>query len=185
MKDINLFSHYVGNKRIYKKEFFYISIITATIFILLTTITLINMYKIKSLKNEIKMLESYLESENTKKKLAEIESKNNRFKIMKQYYNILVDINVKLMEQDIINTDFLEKIASTLPKDVYLNVMNISLDNLQIQGVAGSRISIAKLQHNLRELGLFSKVVVININEEKAQNRYIFSIKCVLKGSEG
>ncbi|SHH30564.1 Fimbrial assembly protein (PilN) [Caloranaerobacter azorensis DSM 13643] len=185
MKDINLFSHYIGNKKFYKKEFLYIGIIAATMFILLTTVTLTNIYKIKSLKNEIKMLESYLESENTKEKLAEIESKNNRFKIMKQYYNTLVDINEELKKQDIINTDFLEKIASTLPDDVYLNVMNISLDNLQIQGIANSRVSIAKLQHNLRELGLFSKVVVININEEKSQNRYIFSLKCILKGSEG
>ncbi|WP_069649463.1 PilN domain-containing protein [Caloranaerobacter ferrireducens] len=185
MKDINLFSYYVNNKWIYKKRFFYISIIAAIIFILLTTTTLINVYRIKSLRNEIKMLESYLESEDIKEKLAEIEKRNNRFKIMKQYYNTLVDINKKLKEQDIINTDFLEKITSTLPKDVYLNVMNISLDNLQIQGVADSRISIAKLQHNLRELGLFSKVVIININEERGQNRYIFSLKCVLKGSEG
>lgn len=185
MKDINLFSQYVNNKKIFKNEPFYISIIAAAVFILLTTTTLINIYKIKSLESEIKMLERYLESEDIKEKLAEIEKRNNRFKIMKQYYNTLVDINKKLKEQDIINTNFLEKITSTLPKDVYLNVMNISLDNIQIQGVANSRISIAKLQHNLRELGLFSKVVVININEQNGQNRFVFSLKCVLKGSEG
>ncbi|KPU28068.1 hypothetical protein TR13x_01640 [Caloranaerobacter sp. TR13] len=185
MKDINLFSHYVNNKKIYKKKLFSICIIAVAIFILLTTITFINIYKIRSLKSEIKMLEDYLKSQNTKEKLAEIEKRSNRFKIMQQYYNTLVEINKELEDQDIINTNFLEKITSTLPKDVYLNVMNVSLDNLQIQGVADSRISIAKLQHNLRELGLFSKVVVININEEKGQNRFVFSLKCVLKGSEG
>lgn len=185
MKDINLFSYYVNNKKIHKKKFFYISIISGIIFVLLTSITLVNMYKIKSLKKEIQMLEDYLESEDVKEKLAEIEERNNKFKIMKQYYDTLVEINKKLNEQDIINTNFLEKIASTLPKNVYFNVMNVSLDNLQIQGIADSRISIAELQHNLRKLGLFSEVVVLNINEEKGQNRFVFSLKCVLKGSEG
>jgi type IV pilus assembly protein PilN len=144
--------------------------------------TAFNMYEANKLEVEIAGLKNYLESQEVVKKSKEVKEKKRKMEVMNKYYNIVEEMNMDMDNIDIIGSDFMEKISSTIPKNLFIKTISITIEEAEMQGVADSRVPIAEFEHNLKGLDLFKNVHVSIINKEgEESSNYIFAIRCTLK----
>jgi len=185
MRDFNFFSSYIDQNKKSKNNNI---LIVSSIIILIVSMSGFTVYtnsKIKKVEEEKAKYEEYLNSEKVVKELAKVNEKKTKIEIMKKYYNAVSDINIEMNEADKINTILMDRISSKLPTNLFLKSMNIDGINVNIQGVAMNRTSIAELEYNLKELGIFDSVHISNISKESDETQnFTFALKCTLKGGE-
>lgn len=185
MKDFNFFSPYIETKKESTNKLFHLIIIITVIIGIFSSTFYIFYSKTMVLEKEIITLENYINSKSIIKKAREANIKRNRLKIMKEYYSIVEDINSSLEKSEIIDTYLLKRIASTLPKDLFIKTMSLTKEGLQIQGVANNRVAIAEFEHNLKELEKLTNIHIIRVNKEaENRNNFIFSLIAQFEGVE-
>ncbi|SHH46283.1 PilN domain-containing protein [Tepidibacter thalassicus] len=189
MKDFNFFSPYIDANRTSRKNIlvgtliFALLIITASFFSIWTSI------KMKNLEKEKLFYEEYLNSKDVIKKVKEINEKKRKIEVMKKYYNLVTDINLKMENADKINTTLMREVESCLPQDVFFKSITVNGLSVQIKGVSKSRTSVAELEHELKDLEIFDSVHVFNINKKSSEENeefkdFTFTVKCTMKGGE-
>ncbi|SHJ82734.1 PilN domain-containing protein [Tepidibacter formicigenes] len=188
MKDFNFFSPYIDANKTSKRNNL-IGILSFILFIMIiSSFSIWTNMKIKNLEKEKASYEEYLNSEEVTKKIKEINEKNRKIEVMKKYYDSVMDINVKMVEADKINTILMGQIASSLPQDVFFKSVTIDGVSVQIKGVSKRRTSIAELEHELKDLDIFDSVHVSNISKKEQYdeelNDFTFTLKCTMKDGE-
>lgn len=182
MKTFNFFSPYIKDIRSRQNKKIRLSLLIMLIVIVPLSLLPYYHFKIQKLEKEILQIESILQSRQNKEKISEIIEKEHKFQIMEKYYDILSEIDLKINSFNKINRDLLQIISSAVPPEVYFETLSLSSGELEIQGRAKDNISIAKFEHNLRSLGIFSSIHISTIHIS-ADNRlvYDFSATCKLK----
>lgn len=92
-------------------------------------------------------------------------------------------MEAELEAKSIISSSLINKLNIDIPHEVYLDMMNITMEYVSLSGTGKSRNSIAQYEHNLVKLGIF-KDVFINIIEIKTEvgSGYKFTADCLLAG---
>lgn len=138
--------------------------------------------KTVTLEKEFTTLEAYLNTPEVIKKVNEVEEKKKKLNEMKKYFSILEQINKNIDSVYVMNSAFIEKIAGVLPKELFINNLSVTLEDLQIQGTSNNRVAIAELEHNLKDLEMFYSVHISTISKEsKESSNYIFNLICIFK----
>lgn len=185
MRDFNFFSSYIDQNKKSKNNNILIVLSIIILIACMSGFTVYTNIKIKKVEEEKAKYEEYLNSEKVVAELKKVNEKKTKIKIMKKYYSAVSDINIDMNEADKINTILMDRISSKLPTNLFLKSMNIDGINVNLKGVAMNRTSIAELEYNLKDLGIFDSVHISNISKESDETQnFTFALKCTLKGGE-
>ncbi|MFZ5353578.1 MAG: PilN domain-containing protein [Bacillota bacterium] len=185
MKDFNFFSPYIEQKSTTNKKHSYFIIAGAVIAAFALAFFAFNIYRISSMQKQLKQLEAYLNSEVTQKSLAEYKLTQEKVKVLKEYQSMVEDVNRRIDINDRINTELLGKLNENLPRNVFLEVISIQDDIVQLQGISKDRIAIAECVYKLKQNKVFKSVLIENINKvSEGGSSYTFNLVCELGVSE-
>ena len=181
MKDFNFFEPYIKNEILSRNKRLAITLSAIIISFIMVIVYITNGIYITNEKKQIAILQNMLSSKNAQHAIEELNLEEKKFAILQDYYSKVSTIKKDIMNKNKIDNEFIDKILSTIPQKVYFNSMSINSKSIQIQGYANSRISIAELEHNLKELKIFSKVYIPAISANEDKNKFVFSITCALE----
>lgn len=196
--DFNFFEPFIEKSKGEKKKYNFViaAVILAAVFI---TSFLWNLVQAKNTQKEIDRTRNIVESYDTKVKLAEIEKLNKKYDVLNKYFAQAYIISGAIENKDVVGSELIGKICSTLPKTVSFKSFSINVGEkgsggaIQIQGIAQTRINAAELQNNLKALDEIKEVQVTNINNvsdtgvnnnTNVSPQYTFTIKCMLKDAD-
>lgn len=187
MRDFNFFAPYIGKNKSDKNKNLYIRITAVVVVGFIGATLLWNSISLLMLNRDIKNLNSELNKPDKVEKLRQAEILNNKQEILNKYYAGLENIFTDVENRNRISSELMADLSSTMPKGVSFKSMNLDGQTIQIQGEAGSRVAIAELQHNLKQLEFVAEVSVSTINDGSgsgSQGAYSFALKCTLKDVE-
>ncbi|MFZ5966247.1 MAG: PilN domain-containing protein [Bacillota bacterium] len=182
MLDLNFFSPYIKESKISKSKEYMIAAIAVVAAIVVIGFSVNNMMKIKKIEAEIMQMEQFINDKETIEKLADVTEKKKKMEIMNFYYTAVEKINEQINSIDRIDSALFDSIESAMPQDAFLKMVSIAEQEIQLQGIAKNRSTVAELEHNLIELGIFESVHVNMIQEEATESaNQSFTMKCTLK----
>lgn len=179
MKDINFFSPYIEVRKNKVAKKMKIGVTVGALAIVIGGFEIWVLVQKENINDEIKLMNEYLSSPTTIEKIKEVGDGKAKLEVMNQYYNVAEKVIKKLQGTDKINTRLIEEISSSLPQNIYLQVLSIAQNSIQLQGLSDKRTSIAEFEYNLKVINNFEDVHVMNIGE--SEEGYLFSIKCLIK----
>ncbi|HEY8805345.1 MAG TPA: PilN domain-containing protein [Clostridium sp.] len=182
MNDLNFFDPYIGSRKDFKKEYFYASILSIGLVLLISFAYVFNYFTIRELNSEIKNVQQNLNSKENVVKIKEIENKEKKLVIMNKYYSIVSNISDGLKSNDFVGSKAINKINSCVPKGVYFKVMTLNSSSVQLQAEAKDRETIAVFERSLKNLDIIKEVHIDSINSSSTENKNLtFSVNCILK----
>lgn len=184
MIDINLFSPYIEEEKESKNKYLYI--LTGLISVILVTGIYIGWYfhTINKLEKDIAQMSSYLSSKKIQGKLTELEGKREQLVILEDYYSSVKGINGQIEKANIINTDIINNINSSIPKSIYFDSMKIADRIVEIHGISDSRTSLAEFQDELSSKKIFSNVYITSISRDQLADKYVFVLTLLVEGDK-
>ena len=139
--------------------------------------------KVYSLNNEAEYLDSIINNPVYQEKYKEVQKLETRIGVLRDYKNIVVALNTQLGKTDVIQTDLLIGLSSTVPVDTNISNMSINGNNISIQGTSLVRESVAQLTKNLKDLEITDTVHVPSIirSETEGVENYNFTVNIITK----
>lgn len=188
-RDFNFFYPYIGKEKKNKDKNLYIIIASSVILTGIIISSTWNYVHINNTKKEIEQMKKVINLPESRAKLAQSEKLSKKEDILKKYYYHVQIISAAINKKELISSNLMRKVSSAIPQSVSFKTISVNEDNVQIQGIAGSRVNIAEFQHNLKDVDVIKDVQVMTINENSnsnavntAENKtYTFTLKCTLK----
>ncbi|UWG98588.1 PilN domain-containing protein [Dehalobacter sp. DCM] len=180
MQQINLFNPYLNKKKLQPNQRIMIGggIVVALIILSLA----FNLIAAMMVRSEIGKQEAYLSSEVVQKDRAALTQAQVDLAKMGTYLTTVNEIAQGLKKSDKLNRSLLDQIAATVPAGLSFQSLAVTEQkSVAIQGTAPSRDTVAELQHNLTQSGLFANVQVVNINRDSGSGSYKFNLEGTLK----
>ena len=181
--DMNLLSDIIKTKQKRLKN-----VATGTLVLGLIALALVFYFldyslKIYSLNNEIDYFDSIIDNPVYQAKYQEVQQLETRIGVLRDYKNIVVALNTQLGKTDVIQTDLLIALSSTVPVDTNISNMSINGNNIAIQGTSLVRESVAQLTKNLKDLEITDNVHVPSIVRSEAEgvDNYNFTVNIITK----
>ncbi|WP_066890164.1 PilN domain-containing protein [Clostridium nigeriense] len=178
MTDMNFFAPYQGQKKEEKNKSIYVYSLVGFLSVAVIGSFVWNTTNIILLNNKIKEYNSKLESAEVKEKLAIWEDISRKSNILAKYDNGLNEIIGGLKTREVVTTELLNKLSSSLPSEVTFNSININNKEIDIQAVSTSRVAIGEIEHNLKNLNNIQDIYIGGITGTEI---FTFDIKCSLK----
>ncbi len=136
----------------------------------------------KGIENEIERQDAFLTSEETLAGIRAVEEKRLMIESLQRYYQAMESILMELEVLSTIGTDYIAMITTTLPEDLFFQSLSMTNNQLQIQGMAPNRQTIAEYLHNMDALGIFEDVHISNIGRTSEEaSEYTFVLSCRVK----
>ncbi|KLE17179.1 PilN domain-containing protein [Clostridium sp. C8] len=181
IRDMNFFSPYQGQKKEQKNKNIYVYSMAGFLSVVIVGTLAWNSTNILLLNNKIKNYNEKLEQEDVKEKISKWDDISKKNDILTKYDTELSKIVGALNTREVVTTDLLDKLSSSLPTEVTFNSINITNTEISIQAVSTSRVAIGEIEHNLKKLNIIQDVYIGGISGDE---QYTFDIKCVLKDVE-
>lgn len=178
-QDINFFSTYLSKKEQTKNQNRYGYFLGATTLLIILGAFIIQSVQEFRLSSKINELNEALNSKEIQEQIVESDRVYEMLEVLDQYdqeLNILVD---NIMSRDLITTQLLNQISSTIPSDVTFSGLSINDTTITMQASSQSRTAIAEVQHNLKQLSFIKDVYIGSISAEAP---YSFSLSCTING---
>lgn len=182
MRDFNFFNYLIKKKNSRNLRYMNLILIVGGFMVAMIVVYLINFGIIQKLKLDIEDRKESIDYQASEEMQASVDAKERELQILRQYDTIVTGVDTILGDNDSINALLLSKISSTMPQSVKFDSINISSESLSITGTSSSRISIGELEHNMKEIGLFSFVHIGNISFDGTS--YTFDISCAIEEVE-
>lgn len=187
MRDFNFFSSYLGEKKAYRKKYA-IGAVFVAILLLLSGVYWSMEMKKQKLQSEIQAMQAFINSPELIEAKEEIHITQKQLGILREYYQAVESVETAVNGMERIGSSLIEELNSKIPPDIFFTNLALSRDRMNIQGVAVSRIAIAELVYNLKNLDRFSNVHVSTIQSQtepledgSSDERFSFSLSCTLK----
>lgn len=181
-KDINFFSSYETKKKEQKNQNIYIYTIVGFLTALIVGTLTYNSLNIFMVKKEIEKIEANLSDPALLVQIKESEEINEKIDILQRYHSGLVAISEAVKARELVNNTILDKISSVLPTEVTFKSINITGGSLSISASSKTRVAIAEVQHNLKNLDIVGDVVIGGISGDGSSGEFTFDLRCVLIG---
>lgn len=180
MRDYNFFEAFYEEKKSTSLRFVYVGAISAAIVGAMVISYLYTVFQISFLQQDVLDKQKTLNTGELKTAAQKLDIAQKKLNLLNNYYDATEAVNKITINTDMINTSLIKNISNEVPKEISFQVMNIS-DNVTIQGTAGNRTSIAEMEYNLINCGIFKDVHVSNITGSEEGNEYTFNIICTVK----
>ena len=181
IRDMNFFAAYQGQKKEQKNKNIYVYSLAGFLSVFIVGSLAWNSTTIILLDKKIKSYNEKLEAEDIKEKITKWDEISRQDDILNRYDIELSNIVDGLKTREVVTTNLLDKLSSTIPTEVTFNSINITNTEISIQAVSTSRIAIGEIEHNLKKLNNIQDVYIGGISGDE---NYTFDIKCVLKDVE-
>ncbi|GAA0752447.1 PilN domain-containing protein [Clostridium sartagoforme] len=181
IRDMNFFSPYQGQKKEQKNKNIYVYSMAGFLSVVIIGTLTWNSTNILLLNNKIKNYNEKLEQQDIKEKISKWDDISKKNDILTKYDTELSKIVYALNTREVVTTDLLDKLSSSLPTEVTFNSINITNTEVSIQAVSTNRVAIGEIEHNLKKLNIIQDVYIGGISGDE---QYTFDIKCVLKDVE-
>ena len=181
VRDMNFFSPYQGKRKEQKNKNIYVYSLAGFLSVAIVGTLAWNTTNILLLNSKIKKLNEELEQNHIKEKIAKWEDISKKSDILTRYDSEITKIIGALDTREVVTTNLLDKLSSTLPTEVTFNSINITNTEITIQAISTSRVAIGEIEHNLKKLNIMQDVYIGGISGDE---NYTFDIKCVLKDVE-
>lgn len=148
----------------------------ATVTIVLTLVVVLYMFKraeYKSLQNEIDSLEILMNSQSFQNQLNVVSEKEEELQAIKEGAAYLNNLASSIPSYHTVRGKIVDTLTNELTKTLYFEYLQITRDQLVLDGYATNVLDIAQFEYNLNHCGLFADVVVNTVKEEFAT--YILS----------
>lgn len=181
--DINFFDPYLGKKKAKKNQGIYLYTTAGVLTVIILGTLAINTTKTLKLEKEISTMREELQNPSFQSKIKESEVVNKKLDILGEYDTSITALTEGIATRDLISTQLLNSISSTIPAGVSFKNLNITAGNISISASAKTRTEIAEVQHNLKELPEILDVYIGAISGTgENDTEFSFDLKCTLKG---
>ncbi|HAX72923.1 MAG TPA: pilus assembly protein PilN [Firmicutes bacterium] len=177
-QDINFFSTYQSKSHEKKSQNRYGYVLGLVVGGLVIGSFGYNVMEISKIKKDINYYNSELAKPEVLEKMKESDLAYQMKEVLEQFDTGLNSILTAVNSRDIITTQRLDLISSTLPSDVSFGSLSITNTTITMQATSKSRTAIAEVQHNLKALDFISDVYIGAIS---GTDSYSFSLNCVVK----
>lgn len=181
VRDMNFFAPYQGKRKEEKNKNIYVYSLAGFLSVAIVGTLAWNTTNILLLNSKIKKLNEELEQDHIKEKIVKWEDISKKSDILTRYDSEITKIIGALDTREVVTTNLLDKLSSTLPTEVTFNSINITNTEITIQAISTSRVAIGEIEHNLKKLDIMQDVYIGAISGDE---NYTFDIKCVLKDVE-
>lgn len=186
MNDLNFFSEYILKTRNAYRKTAVVYAIAALVLLFVIGSYVATQLKVNAIEAEIAAMNEYLNDPETKGQLKEIEELKSKIKILSEYGTQLKACQDSVNKADVIKSTLLEKFNTALPKQMAMDSLTYTQNNITLKGTADDEIPVAELSYNLYGLGIFTEVHVSKISgDAQGADRYEFEATCALKGVVG
>lgn len=182
MTDLNFFSIYKTNRRYERK---YIYIIAAAAGAIISVNLVWSTARILILNSQIKNYTEKYNSEEIQTKLKEANIVSDKINILNEYEKPLTEVIKAVNKNNLISEQLLIDISNAVPGDVSFTEWKMDNYDMTLKGLSHSRLAIAELEHNFKDIQQFKLVHVDKIkNGETVGDDYRFEMHMVLKEGE-
>lgn len=187
MQDMNFFTQFNSKKKNSDLSTIILSVFVTIIVGFIVITCAYNNIAIYSNNKEADEFRAKVEAPAMQKKINESKQVNERINMLNKYDKDIVEITNAIKTRDIVNVELLNKVSSTLPSEITVVSSNITENSVELQGVSKSKVAIAELEHNLKELKnkeskkYFASVFVSAI---AGDGNYSFQITAGFKGGD-
>lgn len=181
VRDMNFFSPYQGKRKEQKNKNIYVYSLAGFLSVAIVGTLAWNTTNILLLNSKIKKYNKELEQEDVVEKIAKWDDMSRKSNVLTKYDAEISKIIGALDTREVVTTNLLDKLSSTLPTEVTFNSINITNTEITIQAISTSRVAIGEIEHNLKKLNIMQDVYIGGISGDE---NYTFDIKCVLKDVE-
>ncbi|MBN2287452.1 MAG: type IV pilus assembly protein PilM [Tissierellales bacterium] len=183
--DMNLLSDLIKYKKKRLQNVFTGSVLFGAIALALIFYYIGYFVQVSALNNQIKYYDGIINNEIYQQKYREVAELENKINILKQYKDTLAVMDEQLSREDLIQSELLHAISSTVPIDINIASLTLSGNSIQLQGSSILRESIAQLEKNLKELEFIDTIHVPSITKEASGlSNYSFAISLTMKEVE-
>jgi type IV pilus assembly protein PilM len=181
--DMNLLSDIIKTKQARLKNVAAGTLVLGVIALFLVFYFLDYSLKVYSLNNDIDYYDSIINNPTYQAKYKEVQELESKIGVLRDYKNIMGALNTQLSKSDVIQTDLLIALSSTVPVDTNISAMTINGSSIGIQGTSMVRESIAQITKNLKDLDIIDTVYVPSIvrGETEGVENYNFTVNIITK----
>ena len=176
--DINFFRPYQTKKTERKSQNLYLYTLLGFTALVIGGTALVNTVNINSVTNQITVLTDELNAPELQEKIKESDRVFQLLDVLEEYDASLSALNLNVLSRDLITTQKLDLVSSTIPSDVNFSSLSMTNTNITISATAKTREAIAEVQHNLKQLQFIADVVIGSIG---GTDEFSFSLNCILK----
>ena len=177
-RDINFFSTYQIERHQQKNQNIYSYVLIGVVGLFMIGTFGFHQFNLMKANNQIAELESKLADPNIQEKIKESDIAFKISEILEEYDSGLTSLITNIESRDLITTQKLDLISSTIPSEVQFGSLTITNTTITIPATSTSRTAIAEVQHNLKQLDFIADVYISSIG---GTDLYTFSLNCTLK----
>ena len=177
-RDINFFSTYQNERYKQKNQNIYSYVLVGVVGLFVIGTFTYNQVQISNINHQIDELESKLLDPAIQEQIKESDLAFKLSEVLGQYDNGLTSLLTSIESRDLITTQKLDLISSTIPSEAQYGSLSITNTNITISATSTSRTAIAEVQHNLKQLDFIADVYIGSIG---GTDTYSFSLNCTLK----
>ncbi len=179
MRDLNFFESYVEKREFkFQKKYLVYGLLIISV-IGLIGFSIFNQLKISNLNEDIINKREVAENPETVKKVKEIKDLETQVNTFREEVNKIIQLDQSIEAKDIINDELLKKIRSKMPTDLFLSNFSIIERDIQINGIARDKYSIAEFQKGLTTMEESESVFISSI--ASTEDYYNFVLNLTLK----
>ena len=177
-QDINFFSTYQTKRDEKKSQNIYSYVLGGAVVLFIVGTFLMNQVQLFKVNQQINHLESVLTDPEIQEQVKESDIAFKVSELLNQYNSELSSIITNIESRDLITTQKLDLISSTIPSEVQFGSLSITNTSITISATSTTRTAIAEVQHNLKQLDFIADVYIASIG---GTDSYSFSLNCTLK----
>ncbi len=175
MRDYNFFTSYIKVPEKKNIKGILLVIILVVIFALLLFYSwMLSALSLQKMQ-EIKQLDQFLESDQVKAQLKEVNDKQAELDQMQDLYDYAVSEHQQWTSNIAVSPGVVEEIAKALPSGMFIDTLSADGTSIDLNGFTKNYSDIAQYQYNLKEQLNTEDILVTAISQD--DYRYSFSIQ--------
>lgn len=141
------------------------------------------MVRQKALEKELQTINQFMESEENIQQSIEAESLKSKALLLEKYKQEVEKLQQSISNQDAVTTIMFEEIGKAVPLGTKINSMIIDKQSIQLQCSSGSKLEVAQLEKNLKNIEFINYVYIPAVVEgaNGSNANYSYSVVCEVK----
>ncbi len=174
MKDINFFRPYLNKRKVKFNNKFFLLVIFALVTVGVVAYGIFNQMRINKLSEGLKSLEEVAKNPDVLERVKVIKLEEEKLNQFKLEVEAIRDLKREVKKKDIINSNYMEKIISKKPSDLFLTSIYLNPESISISGTSNNRLSIAEFGKGLQTIDGYEKLFISNITKETTNYNFEF-----------
>lgn len=185
MRDLNFFETYIDKSEFKIDRGIIFVLIASLIVVMFIFNSIYNSFVIRQKTREVEILKSNAEDIEVLAKVEKIKTKKEEVEVFSESLERIEYLDETIKSKDIIDEELLNFITVRMPKNLFLTYLNIGEAGIQIEGISRDKLSIARFEKALEDLGDLEDLEEIFIESITLEDgSYTFTMDIILEGAD-